>query len=426
MKKLLFFLILISTVVQCKKEEIAKPFQPTSKVFGLNFGPYEGDQDPSSGIILSEGQLEVRLALLKGYTEYIRIFGATHGLEAIPSIAVSEGFKVYASAWLSSDQAANEMEIASLIEIGKSGNAKALIVGSEVLLRGDLSPAQLIGYIDQVRAALPGIPVSTADRYDQMLENPDVMEACDFLFINIYPFWDGESVECAVYKVQQAWQSVKDLANGKEVILSECGWPTGGLSIGNAAPTPENACLFLSQLANWCKTMNVKSFLFEAFDEPWKANYEGEIGAHWGIFDKEGKIKECMTSLFDDEMVVEYSDCPSLSPPVAFFTVVPPIGSQANLSGCTEGVNPANFSMVIVIKVNGQWWVKPYSASRKTPIGEDGCWTTDITTGGNDASATEICAYLIPKTFNPPDIIGELNVPSELEDFAIARVCVTR
>ncbi|NUQ22522.1 MAG: hypothetical protein HUU34_01100 [Saprospiraceae bacterium] len=448
MKRILFFLLLAVVVIHCKKDDDSHPltdcndvtdslpddsmavYIPSVNIDGLNVGLYLDGQDPADGLLLPPEQIEARLKQLKGFTKCVRFFSSDNGHQQASAIAKQLDLEAYASAWLSSDLAANETEIANLIEIGKSGNAKALIVGSEVLLRGDLSPQQLIDYINAVKAAVPTLPVTTADTYDRLIANPEVREICDFLFVNIYPFWEGEGIQCAIYRLHHDWQLLKNVSGDKEIVLSESGWPSDGNSIGSAAPTPANQCLYVAQLVAWGQAMGIKIFVFQAMDEPWKANHEGELGAHWGIFDKDGKLKDCMRDLFDGKTIACYSECPAFGsgtmPPVLTFVSVPPIGSNANLKGSVAGVNPVEHIVAVYIKVGGQWWVKPYSASRKIPIDEHGCWVVDITTGGSDPNATEIAAFLLPAGYDPPNVLGAGVLPAGLVGDAVAKVFVVR
>ena len=89
-------------------------------------------------------------------------------------------------------------EIAACVAIAKSVTVQAIVVGSEALLNNYVSPAQLVAYIDQVRAAVPGIPVTTADTFVTLMNNPDVVAACDFIFVNYYPFWEGVAPSSAL------------------------------------------------------------------------------------------------------------------------------------------------------------------------------------------------------------------------------------
>ena len=84
------------------------------------------------------------------------------------------------------------------------------------------------------------------------------------------------------------------MAGSKDVIVSETGWPSGGDVIGSAVPTQENAAFYFKSFIAWAHANKVPYFYFEAFDESWKAKYEGVQGAHWGIWDKEGHLKPGM------------------------------------------------------------------------------------------------------------------------------------
>ena len=41
----------------------------------------------------------------------------------------------------------------------------------------------------------------------------------------------------------------------------------------------------------WVNKENIDLFYFSSFDEVWKNNHEGEYGAYWGLWDKEGNYK---------------------------------------------------------------------------------------------------------------------------------------
>ena len=114
---------------------------------GLNFSPFIDGQDPNRGAQVTERQIRDRLSLISSDAEWVRSFGSTAGLENFPRIAREAGFKVAASAWLSRDMATNEREIANLVRAMKEGYVDLAIVGSEVMLRGDLTAQQLTAYM---------------------------------------------------------------------------------------------------------------------------------------------------------------------------------------------------------------------------------------------------------------------------------------
>src|SRR5262245_22409274 len=159
------------------------------KTFGLDFSPYIDGQDPNRRLQITEQQLRDRIQIIAPHTQWVRTYGAIDGLERTGLVARSFGLKVAIGAWLSRDLAANEQQIANLISIAKAGECDLAIVGSEVLLRGDLSEAQLIGYINRVRQAIPsGIPVTTADAHGQFLEHPNVIASADVVMANLHPY----------------------------------------------------------------------------------------------------------------------------------------------------------------------------------------------------------------------------------------------
>jgi exo-beta-1,3-glucanase (GH17 family) len=111
---------------------------------------------------------------------------------------------------------------------------ESVIVGNEVLLRGDLSDDELIGYIQRVKAAV-NVPVTTADTGVILLQHPRVMDAVDYLMPHIYAYWDGVSIENAARYVEQQYQRIQAAVPGKRVVIGETGrtfrW-TSAQSIG--------------------------------------------------------------------------------------------------------------------------------------------------------------------------------------------------
>ena len=41
----------------------------------------------------------------------------------------------------------------------------------------------------------------------------------------------------------------------------------------------------------WTKENEIPIFYFSSFDESWKVGPEGDVGAYWGIWDKDGVLK---------------------------------------------------------------------------------------------------------------------------------------
>jgi exo-beta-1,3-glucanase (GH17 family) len=403
---------------------------PAYKTFGLGFGPFIDGQNPDAGSVVSEGQLRERMQIIANNTEWVRSFGCSGGLEKTGLVAHGLGLKAAAGAWLSRDSAANDREVANLISEARAGHVDIAIVGSEVLLRGDLTEAQLIGYMNQVRQQIPaGIPVTTAEVYGKLLEHPSVIDNSDVVLANYYPYWEGVSVDVAVATLHRWHQQVVAAARGKSVIVSETGWPSDGNVVGNAVPSPSNASFYFLNFVSWARANSVRYFYFEALDETWKAAHEGPQGAHWGVWDKNGVLKPGMQAVFDGQTMPDNWTNPGTpggpGTPSIEFTYVPPSGSFNNLFGQVLHVKTDDYKVAVYIFVGG-WWTKPTFANPLTNITLDGAWTCDITTGGADQTATQIAAYLVPKDFSPPAMQGGQTLPSTLDQNAVAKVTVQR
>lgn len=78
---------------------------------------------------------------------------------------------------------------------------------------------------------------------------------------------------------------------GKPVIVSETGWPNEGIAERGAIPSLENALKYFVDTYNWADEENIDVFYFSSFDEAWKVEKEGAVGAYWGLWDKDGNFK---------------------------------------------------------------------------------------------------------------------------------------
>ena len=117
------------------------------------------------------------------------------------------------------------------------------------------------------------------------------MAISDVILANCYPFWEGSSIEESLTDLRQMHAITKQVANGKKVIITETGWPSQGQSVGDANPSQLNAMKYFIQTQEWANTSEIEMMHFSSFDESWKVRVEGELGARWGIWDKNEKSK---------------------------------------------------------------------------------------------------------------------------------------
>jgi exo-beta-1,3-glucanase (GH17 family) len=260
-----------------------------AKIHGLSFSPYTEGQGP--GTEVSEAQIRERLAIVQPYVKWVRSFSCKEGNEQIPRIAAENGLKNMVGVWLDDDLEQNEVEIANAIEIAKAGHADILAVGNEVLLRGDVSEDELLEYIRRVKEAAPNTLVGYVDAYFEFIDHPRVTEACDVLLANCYPFWEGCPADHALLYMKEMYRRVVNVANGKPVIISETGWPNVGTPTKGSVPSLENAIKYFVDTYQWAEQDGIEIFYFSSFDESWKVDAEGDVGAYWGLWDADGNPK---------------------------------------------------------------------------------------------------------------------------------------
>jgi hypothetical protein len=112
--------------------------------------------------------------------------------------------------------------------------------------------------------------------------------------------------------------------------------------------------------------------------------------------------------------------------PVVEFTKIPAYGSRDKLEGVVHDIDAEHVRIAVYIRVHGGWWTKPYWTAPLTPIAADGSFSVDITTGGHDAQALEIIAFLVPADYYPPSLRGDFDLPEELFTTALSRFAITR
>lgn len=256
---------------------------------GLCFSMYEEGQKP--GDIITEEQVNRRIQIIKPYTKWVRSFSCVEGNEHIPKIASQNGLKTLVGAWLGNDKEMNDAEIDSLIALAKEGYVDIAAVGNEVMYRGDLTEDELLGYINQVKEALPGIPVGYVDAYYEFSHRPRITEACDVILSNCYPYWEGCDIDHSLAHMQAMFGQAAHAGNGKKVIITETGWPSEGGSLRGAFSSRENAIKYFINSQVWSTNDNIEMFYFSSFDESWKIGAEGDVGAYWGLWDKNEELK---------------------------------------------------------------------------------------------------------------------------------------
>lgn len=271
---------------------IEEPEWPERGVQGMAFSPFHAGQNPAERKLPSTQQIDGDLALLsEASVNAVRTYSSLGSLAEVPRLAAKHKVKVAVGAWLDRDLKTNEAEIKAAIALAKAHkNVIRLFVGNEAILRGDLTVAELGKELDRVRAAVDQ-PVSTAEPWHVWIDNPELVKHVDFIGVHLLPYWEGIEVERSIDYMVSRMELLQQTFPGKRIIIGEVGWPSDGRTRESAVASASNEALFLRRFLARAKEEGYVYYIMEAFDQPWKATYEGAVGAYWGVYNVDRKPK---------------------------------------------------------------------------------------------------------------------------------------
>ena len=266
----------------------------------LSYAPFGKDDSPfdmPKGFKPSVEQMDKDLAHLATITSCIRSYSSV-GLEELPEVARKHGLKMWLGAWVSPDPIKTKKEIDTTIALAKEYKdiVETVVVGNEALLRRDVSASQLVGYIQDVKKALPDMIVTYADVWEFWNKHPDIAPAVDRVTIHILPYWEDKpiSVDKALQHVKNIREEMIQRIPDKEIVIGETGWPSIGRMRESALPSAENQAIFTRGFVKMAEEGGWKYNFIEAFDQPWKRMSEGAVGGYWGLFDADRADKHIL------------------------------------------------------------------------------------------------------------------------------------
>jgi exo-beta-1,3-glucanase (GH17 family)/cellulose synthase/poly-beta-1,6-N-acetylglucosamine synthase-like glycosyltransferase len=261
------------------------------QVSGYSFSPFRLGQTPVDNKYPNDADIRADLELLSQQTSNIRTYSVEGTQADIPRLAEEFGLRVTLGIWISTDWERNEREIAKAIELtNTSRSVVRVLVGNEALFRKEITPDVLIGYIDRVRAAVK-VPVSTSEQWHIWQETPELVRHVDLIAAHVLPYWEFVPREQATRFVLDRARDLKRQFPKKPLLLSEVGWPSNGRTRGGADASPADQAIYLRELVNRLNAQGYNYFIIEAFDQPWKMDDEGSVGAYWGVYNLERQPK---------------------------------------------------------------------------------------------------------------------------------------
>lgn len=265
------------------------PIDASAKLECVSYAPFRNEQTPhDQTLIVSPEQILEDLRELTKVSKCIRTYSIDNGLDKVPELASRVGLKVLLGIWIGRDRAKNAHLIDIAVSLAKDhpDTVKAIIVGSEVLLRGEMVASDLREIIRSVKPRV-NVPVTYADVWEFWLRYREIGADVDFVTIHFLPYWEDfpPRAEDAAGHVDGIRKQVVAAFPGKEILIGEAGWPSHGRMREGALASRINQARFISELLDRARRDNFRVNLFEAYDEPWKRRWEGTVGGYWGLFD---------------------------------------------------------------------------------------------------------------------------------------------
>lgn len=286
--------LLFAAVTYCLWALINRPTEVTpwpDEVKGYAFSPFRQGQDALINVMPSTEQIQADIAMLAEETLALRTYSSLRSLGDVPAIANRYGMDVTLGIWLGLDEQINSDELQAGMALANTyGNITQVMVGNETVLRGEFDADAMSELLAEVRSEVAQ-PVSTAEPWHVWLRYPQLADNVDFLTVHMLPYWEGIHVDASVDYIVDKMEQLERRFPGKPILIGEVGWPSDGRTRESAVASTANEALFLRRFMERAQIENYDYFLMEAFDQPWKAESEGGVGAYWGVYDVQRRPK---------------------------------------------------------------------------------------------------------------------------------------
>ncbi|MEO0627556.1 MAG: glycosyl hydrolase family 17 protein [Bacteroidota bacterium] len=303
---------------------------------GFRFEPaicysgYREGQSPDTGVYPSYDEIKEDLDILEGRWKYLRLYDCSRHAEVVLSVIEKEGmdFQVMLGAYIAAEvsnpncpwgamypngvlrnnQKKNEAEIEKLIELANQypDIIFSLSVGNEATVdwTDHLVPVRRV--MEYARAVKRGAnqPVTFCENYVPWHHKlAPLVDELDFISIHTYPVWEYKNIHEALEYTKQNFFEVADKYPDVPVLITEAGWTTNsngrGIHPENVNESFQEA--YYHELIDWSEKEGIITFVFEAFDEPWKGSPDAmEPEKHWGLFKVDRSPKKVMQKYYPE------------------------------------------------------------------------------------------------------------------------------
>jgi len=283
------------------------------------------------GVVPTYEEIKEDLLILHKHWKYLRLYDCDEHAEIVLEVIQKENFdfKVmlgayivaevnnYGCPWggsyteeqLMANKAKNLYQIKKLIALANQypDIIFSLSAGNEACVDWTdhyVPVDSVIRYVKMIKKEAKQ-PVTFCENYLPWLDKlKDLVVEVDFISIHTYPVWEYKNIHEAMEYTKQNYFSVANNYPNKPVVITEAGWTTysNGRGICPSNVSEEYQRIYYNDLMNWCEEDGILTFVFEAFDEPWKGSEEAlEPEKHWGLFKVDRTPKLVMSELNNSE-----------------------------------------------------------------------------------------------------------------------------
>ena len=293
------------------------------------YSGYREGQSPETGIYPTYEQIKEDLLILQNYWTDLRLYDCSEHAVTVLKVIDKEklNFKVMLGAYIGAElnnfgcpwgnifteeelknSAKNNLkEIKKLIRLANQYPEIifSLSAGNEATVEWTdhyVPVDKVISYVRMIKQSAKQ-PVTFCENYVPWCEKlKSLVGEVDFISIHTYPVWEYKSIHEAMEYTKQNYQCVANKYPDKPVVITEAGWATvsNGRGINPENVGQEFQAIYYNDLEKWSKKEGIMTFVFEAFDEPWKGSPEAsEPEKHWGLFTVDRKPKKVMQPFFN-------------------------------------------------------------------------------------------------------------------------------
>ena len=211
----------------------------------------------------------------------------------------------YPEAQLIANRQANDSQIERMIELANeyAEIIFSVSVGNEATVEwtDHMVPVErLISFVKKIKRKIR-TPVTFCENYVPWTQKlAPLADELDFISLHTYPVWEYQPIDRALQYTRGNFESVVQYYPDKPVVITEAGWTTrsNGRGIEPWNASQEHQAYYCKELIKWSRENQILTFLFEAFDEPWKGSPDPhEPEKHWGIYTVDRKPKLVMKEL---------------------------------------------------------------------------------------------------------------------------------